>query len=195
MQEVAERAGGLSVRCQGLVHLYKTFEGHDVVALQGVDLDRRGRGARRLPRAQRLGQVDPADPLRRHPAAQRRPDLPRRRGDLADERAPADPGPRLPGQHDAPGRDPQPAPLRHRPPEPPLQPLRQQRPRPHARRRRAAAPRRPRGAGRPGRVVDVGRRAAAAGARVQRHQRARSSCSPTSRPASSATRTATTCSS
>jgi putative ABC transport system ATP-binding protein len=38
MQSVAERAGGLSVRCQGLVHLYKTFEGHDVVALQGVDL-------------------------------------------------------------------------------------------------------------------------------------------------------------
>src|SRR6201991_2262688 len=38
MQDVAERAGGLSVRCQGLVHLYKTFEGHDVVALQGVDL-------------------------------------------------------------------------------------------------------------------------------------------------------------
>ena len=38
MQNVAERAGGLSVRCQGLVHLYKTFEGHDVVALQGVDL-------------------------------------------------------------------------------------------------------------------------------------------------------------
>jgi hypothetical protein len=29
MQHVAERAGGLSVRCQGLVHLYKTFEGHD----------------------------------------------------------------------------------------------------------------------------------------------------------------------
>ncbi|MGH3502731.1 MAG: ABC transporter ATP-binding protein, partial [Nocardioidaceae bacterium] len=30
---------GLSVRCRGVVHLYKTFEGHDVVALQGVDLD------------------------------------------------------------------------------------------------------------------------------------------------------------
>src|SRR3954464_5962499 len=38
MQHVAERTGGLSVRFQGLVHLYKTFEGHDVVALQGVDL-------------------------------------------------------------------------------------------------------------------------------------------------------------
>ena len=47
MQHVAEdstrRVGGLSVRCQGLVHLYKTFEGHDVVALQGVDLDVAGR--------------------------------------------------------------------------------------------------------------------------------------------------------
>lgn len=29
----------MSVRCRGVVHLYKTFEGHDVVALQGVDLD------------------------------------------------------------------------------------------------------------------------------------------------------------
>lgn len=32
------RPGGLGVRCQGVVHLYRTFEGHDVVALQGVDL-------------------------------------------------------------------------------------------------------------------------------------------------------------
>ncbi len=32
-------SGGIAVRCRGLVHLYKTFEGHDVVALQGVDLD------------------------------------------------------------------------------------------------------------------------------------------------------------
>ncbi|MGI8577155.1 MAG: ABC transporter ATP-binding protein [Nocardioidaceae bacterium] len=31
--------GGISVRCRGVVHLYRTFEGHDVVALQGVDLD------------------------------------------------------------------------------------------------------------------------------------------------------------
>jgi putative ABC transport system ATP-binding protein len=31
--------GGLSLRCRGVVHLYRTFEGHDVVALQGVDLD------------------------------------------------------------------------------------------------------------------------------------------------------------
>src|SRR5215212_8496189 len=38
-QQTTQRAGGLSVRCQGLVHLYKTFEGHDVVALQGVDLN------------------------------------------------------------------------------------------------------------------------------------------------------------
>lgn len=30
---------GLSVRCRGVVHLYHTFEGHDVVALRGVDLD------------------------------------------------------------------------------------------------------------------------------------------------------------
>ena len=32
------RPGGIGVRCQGVVHLYRTFEGHDVVALQGVDL-------------------------------------------------------------------------------------------------------------------------------------------------------------
>jgi ABC-type lipoprotein export system ATPase subunit len=31
--------GGLPVRCHGVVHLYRTFEGHDVVALKGVDLD------------------------------------------------------------------------------------------------------------------------------------------------------------
>ncbi|HET7174154.1 MAG TPA: ATP-binding cassette domain-containing protein [Nocardioidaceae bacterium] len=30
---------GISVAARGVVHLYKTFEGHDVVALQGVDLD------------------------------------------------------------------------------------------------------------------------------------------------------------
>ncbi|MGH3497299.1 MAG: ABC transporter ATP-binding protein [Nocardioidaceae bacterium] len=34
---------GMSVRCTGVVHLYRTLEGHDVVALQGVDLSiRRG---------------------------------------------------------------------------------------------------------------------------------------------------------
>ena len=33
-----DRPGGLGVRCAGVVHLYRTFEGHDVVALQGVDL-------------------------------------------------------------------------------------------------------------------------------------------------------------
>ena len=33
------RPGGVGVRCQGVVHLYRTFDGHDVVALQGVDLD------------------------------------------------------------------------------------------------------------------------------------------------------------
>lgn len=32
------RSGGVGIRCQGVVHLYRTFEGHDVVALQGVDL-------------------------------------------------------------------------------------------------------------------------------------------------------------
>jgi len=33
------RPGGIAVRCFGLVHLYRTFEGHDVVALQGVALE------------------------------------------------------------------------------------------------------------------------------------------------------------
>ena len=32
------KPGGVAVRCEGVVHLYRTFEGHDVVALQGVDL-------------------------------------------------------------------------------------------------------------------------------------------------------------
>lgn len=36
---VSRAPAGLSVRCRGVVHLYRTFEGHDVVALQGVDLD------------------------------------------------------------------------------------------------------------------------------------------------------------
>lgn len=35
----ARNPPGLGVRCQGVVHLYRTFEGHDVVALQGVDLE------------------------------------------------------------------------------------------------------------------------------------------------------------
>jgi putative ABC transport system ATP-binding protein len=40
MSDVLDRAaaGGLGVRCDGVVHLYRTFEGHDVVALRGVDL-------------------------------------------------------------------------------------------------------------------------------------------------------------
>ena len=40
MSDVLDRAaaGGLGVRCEGVVHLYRTFEGHDVVALRGVDL-------------------------------------------------------------------------------------------------------------------------------------------------------------
>jgi putative ABC transport system ATP-binding protein len=29
---------GVAVRCEGVVHLYRTFAGHDVVALRGVDL-------------------------------------------------------------------------------------------------------------------------------------------------------------
>ena len=33
-----DHPGGIGVRCTGVVHLYRTFEGHDVVALQGVDL-------------------------------------------------------------------------------------------------------------------------------------------------------------
>jgi ABC-type lipoprotein export system ATPase subunit len=36
---LGDSSGGVSVRCRGVVHLYRTFEGHDVVALQGVDLD------------------------------------------------------------------------------------------------------------------------------------------------------------
>lgn len=32
------RPRGVGVRCEGVVHLYRTFEGHDVVALRGVDL-------------------------------------------------------------------------------------------------------------------------------------------------------------
>ena len=30
---------GIAVRCESVVHLYRTVQGHDVVALQGVDLD------------------------------------------------------------------------------------------------------------------------------------------------------------
>ncbi|MDZ5620329.1 ABC transporter ATP-binding protein [Nocardioides bizhenqiangii] len=36
---VRSGAGGIGLRCAGVVHLYRTFEGHDVVALQGVDLE------------------------------------------------------------------------------------------------------------------------------------------------------------
>ena len=32
------RPGGVEVRCEGVVHLYRTFAGHDVVALRGLDL-------------------------------------------------------------------------------------------------------------------------------------------------------------
>ena len=34
----ATRHGGVEVRCEGVVHLYRTFAGHDVVALRGLDL-------------------------------------------------------------------------------------------------------------------------------------------------------------
>ena len=34
----ATRQGGVEVRCEGVVHLYRTFAGHDVVALRGLDL-------------------------------------------------------------------------------------------------------------------------------------------------------------
>ncbi|GAB3774456.1 ABC-type lipoprotein export system ATPase subunit [Nocardioides ginsengisegetis] len=37
MNELGSR--GVGIRCAGVVHLYRTFEGHDVVALQGVDLE------------------------------------------------------------------------------------------------------------------------------------------------------------
>jgi putative ABC transport system ATP-binding protein len=37
--ESVEGGGGVGVRCDGVVHLYRTFEGHDVVALRGVDLE------------------------------------------------------------------------------------------------------------------------------------------------------------
>ena len=36
---LGDSRGGIGLRCRGVVHLYRTFEGHDVVALQGVDLD------------------------------------------------------------------------------------------------------------------------------------------------------------
>ena len=35
----AATRGGVGLRCIGVVHLYRTVEGHDVVALRGVDLD------------------------------------------------------------------------------------------------------------------------------------------------------------
>ncbi|QCW51196.1 ATP-binding cassette domain-containing protein [Nocardioides dongxiaopingii] len=38
-------AAGVEVRCEGVVHLYRTFAGHDVVALRGIDL-RIGAGER-----------------------------------------------------------------------------------------------------------------------------------------------------
>lgn len=37
-EEGLTHRGGIEVSCEGVVHLYRTFEGHDVVALQGVTL-------------------------------------------------------------------------------------------------------------------------------------------------------------
>lgn len=34
----ADAPRGVEVRCEGVVHLYRTFAGHDVVALRGIDL-------------------------------------------------------------------------------------------------------------------------------------------------------------
>ena len=126
MSDVLDRAaaGGLGVRCDGVVHLYRTFEGHDVVALRGVDLDDPARRAGGLPGPLGLRQVHAAHPARRHPEAERRPDLPRRGGDQPDGRAVPRPGPGPSGQHHAPGRHPQPAALRHRPAEHRLRPAR-----------------------------------------------------------------------
>lgn len=39
MEQGWSGAEGVRVRCQEVVHLYRTFEGHDVVALQGVTLE------------------------------------------------------------------------------------------------------------------------------------------------------------
>ncbi|WP_460710283.1 ABC transporter ATP-binding protein [Nocardioides dilutus] len=34
----SRQRGGVEVRCEGVVHIYRTFAGHDVVALRGIDL-------------------------------------------------------------------------------------------------------------------------------------------------------------
>jgi ABC-type lipoprotein export system ATPase subunit len=39
LSDSSRDGGGLSVRCEGVVHLYRTFDGEDVVALRGVDLE------------------------------------------------------------------------------------------------------------------------------------------------------------
>ena len=39
MERIPAGRGGVAVRCRGVIHLYRTFEGHDVVALRGVNLE------------------------------------------------------------------------------------------------------------------------------------------------------------
>ena len=103
------RPGGVGIRCQGLVHLYKTFEGHDVVALQGVDLT--------VEPGERVAFLGPSGSGKstlltlfggiQKPSAGRI--------FLGDEEISRMSERQLtrvrasPGQHDAPGRDPQPA--------------------------------------------------------------------------------------
>ena len=126
------RPGGIGIRCQGVVHLYRTFEGHDVVALQGVDLT--------IEPGERVAFLGPSgsgkSTLLTLLGGIQKPSAGRiflgeeeisRMGEryLARIRV-------APGEHDAAGLDPQPAALRHRPPEHRLRP-------PRAHRRPSAA--------------------------------------------------------
>ena len=194
-QEGAQRTGGLSVRCQGLVHLYKTFEGHDVVALQGVDLG--------VEAGERVAFLGPSGSgkstlLTLFGGIQRPSAGKIFLGDeeisrMSERQLTRVRASRVSTMLQGATRN-----LLHYATA--RQNLRfsrsaEQRPRPHARRRRAAAP------GRPGEAAATrsSRRCRAASGSDWRSRAAsparRSCCSPTSRPASSATRTATTCSS